>query len=32
VTGIGRFNGQTVALVGHQKGRDIRERTHRNFG
>jgi acetyl-CoA carboxylase carboxyl transferase subunit alpha len=32
VAGIGRFNGQTVALVGHQKGRDIRERTHRNFG
>src|SRR4051812_25867228 len=32
VTGIGRFSGQTVALVGHQKGRDIRERTHRNFG
>jgi acetyl-CoA carboxylase carboxyl transferase subunit alpha len=32
VSGIGRFNGRTVALVGHQKGRDIRERTHRNFG
>jgi acetyl-CoA carboxylase carboxyl transferase subunit alpha len=32
VTGIGRFKGDTVALVGHQKGRDIRERTHRNFG
>jgi acetyl-CoA carboxylase carboxyl transferase subunit alpha len=32
VSGIGRFNGQTIALVGHQKGRDIRERTHRNFG
>jgi acetyl-CoA carboxylase carboxyl transferase subunit alpha len=32
VTGIGRFAGQTVALVGHQKGRDIRERAHRNFG
>jgi acetyl-CoA carboxylase carboxyl transferase subunit alpha len=32
VAGIGRFHGQTVALVGHQKGRDIRERTHRNFG
>jgi acetyl-CoA carboxylase carboxyl transferase subunit alpha len=32
VTGIGRFRGETVALVGHQKGRDIRERTHRNFG
>ena len=32
VTGLGRFDEQTVALVGHQKGRDIRERTHRNFG
>jgi acetyl-CoA carboxylase carboxyl transferase subunit alpha len=32
VAGLGRFKGETVALVGHQKGRDIRERTHRNFG
>ena len=32
VTGLGRFDGRTVALVGHQKGRDIRERTRRNFG
>jgi acetyl-CoA carboxylase carboxyl transferase subunit alpha len=32
VTGLGRFEGQTVALVGHQKGRDIQERTKRNFG
>jgi acetyl-CoA carboxylase carboxyl transferase subunit alpha len=32
VTGLGRFGGRTVALIGHQKGRDIRERTHRNFG
>src|SRR6266540_4197012 len=32
VTGLGRFNGRTVALIGHQKGRDIRERTARNFG
>src|SRR5690349_9577408 len=32
VTGLGRFDGRTVALVGHQKGRDIRERTTRNFG
>jgi acetyl-CoA carboxylase carboxyl transferase subunit alpha len=32
VTGLGRFNGRTVALVGNQKGRDIKERTHRNFG
>ncbi|HSC91167.1 MAG TPA: acetyl-CoA carboxylase carboxyltransferase subunit alpha [Gaiellaceae bacterium] len=32
VTGIGRFAGRTVALVGHQKGRDLKERTRRNFG
>ena len=29
---LGRFHGRTVALVGHQSGRDIRERTRRNFG
>jgi len=32
VTGLGRLDGQTVALIGHQKGRDIKERTRRNFG
>jgi acetyl-CoA carboxylase carboxyl transferase subunit alpha len=32
VTGVGRFNGRTVALIGHQKGRDIKERMDRNFG
>jgi acetyl-CoA carboxylase carboxyl transferase subunit alpha len=32
VAGIGRFDGGTVALVGHQKGRDIHERKRRNFG
>jgi acetyl-CoA carboxylase carboxyl transferase subunit alpha len=32
VGGLGRFGGRTVALLGHQKGRDIRERTRRNFG
>ncbi len=33
VTGLGRFAGQTVALVGHQKGRrEIQERAKRNFG
>jgi acetyl-CoA carboxylase carboxyl transferase subunit alpha len=32
VTGLARFDGRTVALIGHQKGRDIRERTQRNFG
>lgn len=32
VTGLGRLEGRTIALIGHQKGRDIRERTYRNFG
>jgi acetyl-CoA carboxylase carboxyl transferase subunit alpha len=32
VAGIARFDGRTVAVIGHQKGRDIRERTKRNFG
>ncbi len=32
VAGLARFRGRTVVLVGHQKGRDIRERTYRNFG
>jgi acetyl-CoA carboxylase carboxyl transferase subunit alpha len=32
VIGLGRFDGRTVALVGNQKGRDIKERTYRNFG
>jgi acetyl-CoA carboxylase carboxyl transferase subunit alpha len=32
VIGLGRFAGRTVALVGNQKGRDIKERTKRNFG
>ena len=32
VAGIGSFRGQSVAIVGHQKGRDLKQRTHRNFG
>jgi acetyl-CoA carboxylase carboxyl transferase subunit alpha len=32
VAGLARFDGRTIVLVGHQQGRDIRERTHRNFG
>ncbi len=32
VAGLGRLDGRTLALVGHQKGRDIKERTKRNFG
>ncbi|HSG13975.1 MAG TPA: acetyl-CoA carboxylase carboxyltransferase subunit alpha [Gaiellaceae bacterium] len=32
VTGIGKLGGRTAVLVGHQKGRDLKERTKRNFG
>ena len=32
VTGIARFEGRPVALIGHQKGRDIKERIYRNYG
>ncbi|HEX2496579.1 MAG TPA: acetyl-CoA carboxylase carboxyltransferase subunit alpha [Gaiellaceae bacterium] len=32
VTGLGRFNGRTVALLGQQKGRDTKERIRRNYG
>jgi acetyl-CoA carboxylase carboxyl transferase subunit alpha len=32
ITGLGKLDGQTVVLVGHQKGRDLKERTKRNFG
>ena len=32
VGGIARFNGEAVMVIGHQKGRDIKERQYRNFG
>ena len=32
LTGIARFEGEPVALIGHQKGRDIKERIYRNYG
>jgi acetyl-CoA carboxylase carboxyl transferase subunit alpha len=32
IAGLGRFDGLTVALLGHQKGRDVKERALRNFG
>jgi acetyl-CoA carboxylase carboxyl transferase subunit alpha len=32
VTGLGKLEGRTIVLVGHQKGRDLKERTKRNFG
>ena len=32
VAGIGRLHGQTTMVIGHQKGRDVKERQFRNFG
>ena len=32
VTGFGLFHGRPVGIVGHQKGRDTKEKIHRNFG
>ena len=32
VGGLARFNGQACMVVGHQKGRDTKERAARNFG
>ena len=32
VGGLARFNGQACMVLGHQKGRDTRERALRNFG
>ena len=32
VGGMARFNGNACVVIGHQKGRDTKERTARNFG
>jgi acetyl-CoA carboxylase carboxyl transferase subunit alpha len=32
VGGLARFNGQPCMVIGHQKGRDTKERSLRNFG
>ncbi len=32
VTGLGKLDGRTVVLIGHQKGRDVKERLNRQFG
>jgi acetyl-CoA carboxylase carboxyl transferase subunit alpha len=32
VGGLGKFNGQPVLIVGHQRGRTTQERIRRNFG
>ena len=32
VGGLARFNGQPCMVIGHQKGREVREKVRRNFG
>lgn len=32
VCGIARLDGQPVAIIGHQKGREVKEKVRRNFG
>ncbi|MGY0611648.1 acetyl-CoA carboxylase carboxyltransferase subunit alpha [Luteimonas sp. A501] len=32
VGGIGRINGRSVMIIGHQKGRDTKAKVRRNFG
>ena len=32
IGGVARFNNQTVMVIGHQKGRDTKDKIFRNFG
>ena len=32
IAGMGKFRGRPVAIIGHQKGRDTKQRVIRNFG
>lgn len=32
ITGLAKFHGRPIAVVGHQKGRDTKQRLLRNFG
>ncbi len=32
ITGLAKFHGRPVAVIGHQKGRDTKQRVQRNFG
>jgi len=32
VGGVARLDGRSVMVIGHQKGRDTKEKIHRNFG
>ena len=32
ITGLGRLDGLPIAIIGQQKGRDTKDRIHRNYG
>src|SRR5271169_4101008 len=32
IAGLAKFNGRPIAIIGHQKGRDTKQRLLRNFG
>jgi acetyl-CoA carboxylase carboxyl transferase subunit alpha len=32
ISGVGRLDGRSVMFIGHQKGRDTKERVRRNYG
>ena len=32
ITGLARFNGEAVVVIGHQKGKRTKEKVYRNFG
>ena len=32
ITGLAKFHGRPIAIIGHQKGRDTKQRLQRNFG
>ena len=32
IGGLAKFDGVSVVVIGHQKGRDVKERQYRNFG
>src|SRR6266705_749610 len=32
IAGLGKYHGRPVAIIGHQKGRDTKQRLVRNFG
>src|SRR6185369_3489521 len=32
VCGLARFHGLPIVVIGHQKGRDTKQRSYRNFG